>query len=129
MGYELNATTLYTLDSTFKYFIDLWDQERECPVPLVDVLLEAGLDKQAEVARWCSEQESRPVFSPIGEEKGGRCGVYPTASSREDWYFAPFQDGYFVLKAAHRLPGNGENISDTTPTKTILKLLDTWSPP
>jgi hypothetical protein len=57
----MTAADLYAADSTMRALVAAWNEHCRCPLPLVDFLLENGLDSQAEAARWAATKELRPV--------------------------------------------------------------------
>ncbi len=75
-----DAKSLYEVSSDLRALIQVWVDERRCPLPLVDLLLEVGLESAAEAARWAATKEDRTVYWPLEEngERGGCCGPYPS---------------------------------------------------
>ena len=133
----LTASELYGISSEFKAFLQLWDQERRCPIPLVDWLLEMGLDRAAEAARWAATKEDRPVYLPQYGERDSCCGPYPSkgslykdgvSESSVVWYWR------YIANYASSIPSTAaSNILHTpysplhhAPIKAILWLLDNW---
>jgi hypothetical protein len=51
------AAELYASCPTMQGMVASWVENRRCPLPLVDLLLENGLESQAEAARWGSGRE------------------------------------------------------------------------
>lgn len=119
-----DARALDDLSAEFRAFLAVWDKGRRCPLPLVDFLLEHGLESQAEAARWCAGGPTNPVFDPSPGERGGECGPYPSKMGR-GWMFRPLASGERCLRP-HRVPGITEDIEVLTPIDAILAMLDAW---
>lgn len=59
----MTATELLTVDDTFLQLVLLWQKEKEMPVPLIDRLLDFGLERQSEGAKWMgTERPKSPVY-------------------------------------------------------------------
>lgn len=56
------AELLTAGDSNFIGLLSVWELAGQCPLPLVDVLLEYDLESQAEAARWCATQPKRRSY-------------------------------------------------------------------
>lgn len=96
----MTARQLLDTDPTFRSFLDCWVRDRRCPFPLVDYLLELGLEGQAEGARWAEEQPLRRLYNidPVYE---GRC--FPAfATSSDSWFWD--QGGSTLDSTADELP-------------------------
>lgn len=122
----LTARKLYDTDATMRAFIASWDAERRCPMPLVDFLLEQGLESAAEAARWAATEKKRPVRLPLGsQERDGDCGPFPTQRPQSRTWFWDNVPGF-----AASLPFQGmSNQNEPTPTDAIVWLLDAWRLP
>lgn len=46
----------------FVALVRVWEVEKRCPLPLADVLMEHGLDRQSEVAKWAATYPDRKCF-------------------------------------------------------------------
>ena len=76
----------YLSDPQFVALLDSWGRRRRCPLPLVDWLLERGLESQAEAARWAATAPSRPMMKlGSGDESKLRCGPFPWQFRRGRW--------------------------------------------
>lgn len=130
----LTCAALYDLDGTFRALVDTWVRERRCPLPLVDRCIEFGLDAAAEGARWAATEPENDVYSPQGaDERGGRCGPYPTqdaGDSKEQmyWYWTTSGRGVASDVDHKRLRGTPDRFTSclTTSLAAILWLLDNW---
>lgn len=122
------ATDLYAQYAEFRSMIDLWVAHRRCPLPLVDWLLELGMESMAEAARWAATEPERPV-SWFGHRmrQPDNSAPFPLPSA-SIWYWYRQKR---TLKFAHDVPE--KNVSRVlrapvfiTPTDTILWLLTNW---
>lgn len=122
----MTAVELYKSNHDFKAFIDIWAVERRCPFPLQDLLLEEGMEDQADCAKWCSEQPDKPIFFPSEGEDKTACGPFPTKGAKS-WFWSPFPDtiGYasFVDYKHCRL---NDLIEGITVPSAIVNFLDNW---
>jgi hypothetical protein len=125
-----DAKTLYEVLADFRILIGVWVEERRCPLPLVDLCLEYGLESQAAACRWAATEPDRKTPNMLGpDERGGWCGPYPTQNNDEgsvwgtQWFWRGFYEeccwvhGDIPKSFVHHL---------STPTDAILWLLDNW---
>lgn len=133
-----SAVELYAVSGEFRALIAYWDQHRRCPLPLVDFLLEHGLESQADVCRWAAAEEERPVSAPTTGERGGKCGPYPTKSSMPSevggyWYWnGPNKRRDYAHHVPVTVPtetASNHFVRHPTPVEAILWLLDNWQLP
>jgi hypothetical protein len=119
-----DAKGLYAVSSDFRMFIQIWVNERRCPLPVVDLLLEQGLEGPAEACRWAATTHARPAFSPDYELRY----PFPTVDDGGFWYWFPCsysQHNYDVPFVHVKAPSNHEqDIIDE-----LLWLLDNWKTP
>lgn len=127
----MTAAELYGCDTDFRAMLDTWVENRECPYPLVELLLERGLDNQADCARWVVSVGRRLVAPTDGITKSG---IYP---SLYEGYCYFCDDSKFTCKwdpRSHDLPFAcvGEVTAQThkfpSPGAALLWLLDAWKP-
>lgn len=123
---QLTCTQLYEADANFKGLVDLWVSERRCPVPLVDLCLEFGLERAADCCRWASSVPDKRVFS-TAEEKRSDCGPYPCIDPGGKAYWYRGTGDHFAdhLSGANAPPSPKyfNSIEDA-----ILWLMDNWIP-
>lgn len=127
----MTARELYDRDSTFKGLIDFWVQEKQPPAPLLDYLMEVGLDGQAEAVRWALSVEKRPGYGPRSREllvypcllSGGIGWVWDHWSGESHNSLPTSRHLYWVDK----LSSDPYYSSFTSPTQAILALLDGWA--
>ncbi len=55
----VTCAELYQTDPGFRGFIAAWVEEKRCPLPLVDYLLDRDLEAPAEAARWAATAGNR----------------------------------------------------------------------
>jgi hypothetical protein len=129
--------TVYDLYGGYelKGFLSHWDEYRRCPVPLIDFLLDHGLEDPAACARWCAERPDYPVYYPDfeGGERGGTCGPYP-GFMHGQWVFREFDREFTPF--AHRIPSQSLFVAENdphpgdirrdAPIDAVLALLDLW---
>lgn len=68
----------YLTDPTLLALLRVWETEKRAPLPLVDRLLDLGLEGAAEGARWATEVKDRTVFGSEGMKADG---LYPMVCS------------------------------------------------
>lgn len=137
----MTVAELYRCDSTVQMLVDCWVQERRCPLPLADRLLELDQPDAADAALWAATEPDRPVYEPVisAGERGGFCGPYPTKNNSTDpklryWFWAACTLQVSILYACDlpkwRINGSVENVKDVAnaPTDLLLWLLDHWQP-
>lgn len=81
----------YATDDVVRALVDEWVARRRCPRPLVDRLLDLGLEDAADCARWASDEVENPdqsPYRPSPKENPSPCGPYPTTSGGE-YYWMP----------------------------------------
>lgn len=126
-----SARELHEHSSTFRCGIAEWVQERRCPLSLVDLLLEYGLEKQADCARWAATEPDRPVF---GAGKREVCGPFPTSGGNSEWFWWHLNGQYgpdfrFSMDVPEEMAGaTAMDCKEPTSTDAILWLLDHWKP-
>jgi len=115
----MNCRDLLDTDPTFVAFLACWERDRRCPFPLVDYLLELGLEGQAEGARWASECQARPVFGD-GRVKSG---PFPFVNSERDtafWgYGNRWSDGINSAEVCKRVDRRSGKPSGIFPSVTL----------
>lgn len=126
----MTAAELYATDPGFRGFVRCWVRRRRCPLPLVDYLLDRGMESQAACARWCAEQPERRAL---------RNG-YPTdkASPPYPMLLGPGTNkwGWFartILLDADDIPWNHvpdrfDGLFCPTAAAAFVALLDAWIP-
>lgn len=123
-----DAKTLYEVSADFRAMIGVWVDERRCPLPLVDYLLELGLESQAECARWCATEKERADYV------GGRFrlnGPYPKPDINGQWYWFTLLEGPLshaadvpLSKTGCRFVGDAQRHAKAE--NAILWLMDNW---
>lgn len=119
------ATELYGTDAGFREFIAWWVNDRRCPFPLADYLRELGLEKQADVAFWATNQPDKKRFwQPHKLE-----GVFPGLSPNSNWYWCVFSYNRIgKCTFANEIFGSGNDPATTeTPEPQLLWLLDNYT--
>jgi hypothetical protein len=81
----LDAKTLYECSSDFRCLIACWGEHKRCPLPLVDFLIEQGLESQAEGARWAAT-EGRYWYDRVTKTHIA-CGPFPQEDYADKWYW------------------------------------------
>lgn len=92
----MTAKELYEVDSEFRSMIDLWVQNRRCPLIAADKLRECGLDGQAQCADWCSWEMTKQQY--VGDGQEFKCGPFPSVGQEKSnttvpdgkWYWFAF---------------------------------------
>jgi hypothetical protein len=128
-----SARELCDRDATFRAGIAAWVAERRCDLRLVDLLLEYGLETQAECARWAATEPDRPLAEDRGDD-GVVCGPFPSCYLG-DYYWYDCGSHSRTLLDSHDIPRKhfGRQVDYRTDRfKTaedaILFLLDNWKP-
>lgn len=123
------AAQFYDENSDFRALLAAWKKDKRCPIGMVDLLLEHGLDSQAEAARWAATTDDRPQY--IGDEL---MGPMPCNGGNQMWWcvFVPsaptFNHANVVPpeKIRHRCTG----LTKWNPVSYVdmfLMLLDAWN--
>lgn len=125
------AAELYAVSSDFRSLLSLWEAERHCPVPLVDFLLEHGLEGPAECCRWASKQNR------VGYWRGHvSAGIYPCFNEwTRMWYWlvndkqwgAAYDIDVQFLRGPVATNSNEDQVG--TVIDALLWLLDRWKIP
>lgn len=126
----MTAAELYATDAGFRGFLAVWDQNRRCPLELVDYLLDRGMESQAECARWAATEPDREVYNPkkANGEREGNCGPYPGMSGDAYWYWLLTE----TTDRPHRVPrvSVGEMewgiLTGDSPEGAMVTLMDAW---
>lgn len=124
-----DARSLYEVSSEFRAMLQTWVRERECPVPMIDMLLENGLERQADACRWAIDEPELPVFLPTEDEKRSPCKPYPTGHTTRKlgWYWLRSSG---VRSRAHEIPRDRVEDVDSNQLRTVrdalIWLLDHW---
>lgn len=120
-----DASSLYEVDADFRSMLALWDEHRRCPLPLVDYLLDRGLERQAEACRWAATEPDRPVWSFCDRATG----PFPTTSTGHV-YWCWRSEGDPVRHANevedNRLTEKGYRPDTNEVVYNLLYLLDNW---
>lgn len=129
----MTAAELYEHDAGFRGFLAVWDENRRCPLELVDYLLDRDMTGPAECARWCATYRDRSPYDPAGDPPHG---TYPQPNTPEDWYFHVSNytdhDGWANSIPARLVtvpPLSFRNRKDATPALAIVALMDAWVVP
>lgn len=135
------AKELYETDPGFRGFLACWDEDRRCPLELVDYLLDRGMGAQAECARWAAETPDRPVLSAYVScgERPGICGPYPMMHNERNsngfygwwWGIGMGQYAGAVEPDLLELGSNYLQNSDRhdSAVAAMLTLMDSWKDP
>lgn len=129
----MTARELYDTDPGFRGFLACWDEDRRCPLELVDYLLDRGMDSQAEAARWAHEGDDWELFSSAHPNScKARHGRYPACFSDGDWMWRCHEtQSSFYSNRSHWCDGHGLSgeIEGLTAHEAIIALLDAWKAP
>lgn len=124
------ARDLWTLgEPTFCALIRMWAEERRCPRPLVDLLLEYGLDDAAEAATWASTEGPRPGFSIFSDRLDFPMPSTTPLSQRYRWYCDTTSEVCFDnVPTGKCQPDKGvRSMAADTLTDALILLLDRWN--
>ncbi len=128
------ATRLYATDTVFRVLVDLWVQEKRCPLILVDRCLDFGLEAAADCARWAATEPDRDVWADRGTPRAASCGPYPIGGVEIGYYWCRTQRG---IEHANEVPYHNATTNATAHSlkdhpaparELILWLLDNWQP-
>lgn len=122
------ASELYACCSDFAAMIELWRIERRCPLPMVDLLLEWGLESQAEAARWAATERLREPYKMHYPTEAPYPCEY-TGVGTTDWYWICVKgiDTSDSLPPDHFACAFGHHESkQPTFDKAIVWMLDRW---
>lgn len=122
----MDARTLYRKSREMRAFVGVWIKEKHCPMPLVDFLLENGLESQAECARWCATEPKRQ-----NTDTGKFHGVFPWRMHKRTYVFdikyhdLIFHDDVSVKNVSVTSEDYGY-VRAGSVALCILRLLDAW---
>lgn len=128
----MTARELYESDGGFRGFFAAWEKDKRCPLPLVDYLLDRGMDSQAEAARWAATTPDARQF-----KYGGMSGPVPSLDDGGGgksynpywyWFVVPEKDEriYSDYVPEERLSDDAKVRRDSTMQEAMLWLLDNW---
>jgi hypothetical protein len=127
------ADLLRLQEPTFVALLKVWETKGQCPLPIVDVLLDYGLTVQAEAARWCATEPKRPPYWMVGGSK--RRHPQPSKLGDHLWEWHPRFGAPEPLKYDEFLPtqiesGNpiGRSIEGKSFAEACCALFDKWRP-
>lgn len=128
----MTAKELYETDVGFRGFIAVWVENKRCPFPLADYLLERDMPTQAGAAYWAATTPDRLVYMSKWYENS-KCGPFPQDWGKSGhWAFFPSSvcDSAEDVPESH-VPGlsDGDGSNRPTPELAILDLLDLWVVP
>lgn len=119
----MTAVELYECDPGFRGFMQVWCDQRRCPLELVDYLLDRDMVRQAECCRWMHEGDS---FYSYATEVGS--GRFPWRLMSGDWIFRPARSDNKKDMWAHRVVGIVQDVEAPSAIMCILKTIDAWNP-
>lgn len=134
----MTAEEAYACDDTFRLLIDLWEQEKRCPLPLVDRCLELDMEEAADCCRWAATEGMRTSYTnrgyfmypyPIKCNYAG--GVLDSEGKYNCWYVYENKELIFHHRVCDRnvkniLYHNDIIIAEGPPKFAILTLLNRW---
>jgi hypothetical protein len=119
-------------DPDLNGFLTIWEEQKQCPLPLVDWLLERGLEMAAEAARWAATTRTRTTWS----DRIVALHPYPTHDpngkcNHKGWYwYVEGNDQYADCVPCGRMKPTHNRALWVSPTcrDALIDLLDHWIP-
>lgn len=129
----MTAIEFHTKSPDFAAFMAHWREDRRCPFPLPDFLLEHDLPGPAAFALWALNEPDRPVALPTEYgERRGTCGPFP-AATRHCWYWAVREMRAGMPLTPHHVPRAQLTYSASpalprgaTEIDALLTIMDRW---
>jgi hypothetical protein len=123
-----DTQNLYDTNADFRNGIAEWVAERRCPLPLVDLLIENGMETAAECCRWAATEPERRVWSPYDRKLSG---PFPTLSVEKGyWYWAVEEKWtlYFCDNIPSQLLRSDRKKQKpyNRPEQSLLWLMESW---
>jgi hypothetical protein len=128
------ARQLMDCDANFRAMIEVWKEQKQCPLPIADLLLEYGLVSQSEAALWAATTEKRSQYDSAAPEHPYPIVYGYMMKTYYRWGASQGDDDCFYM--AHHAPsrrlspsedmGFLSNRLSPTLTDALIDLLDYW---
>lgn len=131
----MTARELYRRSSEMRAFVEVWVTGRECPIPLLDYLLEHDLSNPAEAVRWAIENDLCSWFGSGVHRPFLRSGQRQAIPDNCHWpkflhlvyeghTYAALSGGDGVNATMRRLPKTEDELDRCR--NLVLNFLDSW---